>query len=321
MIVAAGGTVVQAPAVDLDMAAEFLEARFGDAASDVETVAQGEWSRAFAFRHRGADRIIRFATVVEDFQRDRAAARFASPHLPIPAVLEIGEANDCFYAISVRGFGEFLEALDADAFARAVPSVLRMLDAMRAIELDGAAGAGGWRGDGPAERASWRAYLLGVADDHPDLRTHGWRDRLATHPDDEAAFFDAFARMQPLVDACPEIHHLVHSDLLHGNVLVADDRVAAVFDWQCALVGDFLYDIAWFTFWSAWYLALAAVDFRGAVSAHYRDTGVAVTDFAERLRCYEIHIGLSTMSYQAFTGGWTHLSWIAQRTLDLATAS
>ena len=42
MIVAAGGTVVQAPAIDLDMATEFLATRFGAKASDVEPVAQGD---------------------------------------------------------------------------------------------------------------------------------------------------------------------------------------------------------------------------------------------------------------------------------------
>ncbi len=139
-----------------------------------------------------------------------------------------------------------------------------MLDALRAVELDASAGAGAWRGDGPAERASWRAHLLAVADDHPDDRTHGWRERLATRIDDEAAFVDAFARMEPLVDVCPEVRHLIHSDLLHGNVLVADDRVAAVFDWQCALAGDFLYDVAWLTFWTRG-PSLAALDLRDAV--------------------------------------------------------
>ena len=321
MILAAGGTVVQAPAIDLDMATDFLATRFGAKASDVEPVAQGDWSRAFAFRSAGADRIVRFASVVDDFQRDRAAARYASPDLPIPAVLEIGEAFDGYYAISVRGFGEFLEDLDADAFARAVPAVLRMLDALRAVELDAYAGAGAWHGDGPAERASWRAHLLGVADDHPDSRTHGWRERLATRADDEAAFVDAFARMEPLVDACPELRHLIHSDLLHGNVLVADDRVAAVFDWQCALAGDFLYDVAWLTFWSAWFPSLAALDLRDAVMAHHHDIGLAVPDFDARLRCYEIHTGLATMSYQAFISDWTDLSWTAQRTLELAATA
>jgi hypothetical protein len=53
MIVAAGGTVVQAPAIDLDMATEFLATRFGDKASDVETVAQGEVARIRVPQRRG----------------------------------------------------------------------------------------------------------------------------------------------------------------------------------------------------------------------------------------------------------------------------
>ena len=312
---------MHAPEIDLDMAAAFLATRFGDKATAVSRVPQGEWSRAYAFRKGGADRIIRFATVVEEFQKDRAAARFSSPDLPVPAVLEIGEANDCYYAISVRGFGEFLEELDAASLRRALQSVLNMLDALREVPLESSAGAGSWRGDAVAERSSWRAYLLGVATDHPDGRTHGWRSRLAMQPGAEVAFNDAFRHLESLVDACPEIRHVIHSDLLHGNVLVADDRVAAVFDWQCALYGDFLYDVAWFTFWSAWYPALAAVDFRGAVLDHDRDIGLEVPDFDARVRCYEIHIGLGTMTYQAFISDWTNLAWTARRTLELASAS
>jgi hygromycin-B 4-O-kinase len=313
--------MLQAPEVDLEMAAAFLATRFGDKASDVSRLPQGEWSRAYAFRKGGADRIIRFATVVEEFQKDRAAARFASPDLPIPAVLEIGEAFDGYYAISVRGFGEFLEELDEVALPRALPSVLRMLDAMREIPLESSAGAGSWRRDDVAERSSWRAHLIGVATDHPDRRTYGWRDRLTTQPDAEAAFDDAFGRFESLVAACPEIRHVIHSDLLHGNVLVADDRVAAVFDWQCALYGDFLYDVAWFTFWSAWYPALAAVDFRGEVLRHYDDIGLDVPDFDERVRCYELHIGLASMTYNAFVGDWANLEWTARRVLEIAATS
>jgi hygromycin-B 4-O-kinase len=312
---------VPAPEIDLDMAAAFLATRFGDKAGDVTVVPQGEWSRADAFRKDGADRIIRFGSRVEEFQKDRVAARFASPDLPIPAVLEIGEANDGYYAISVRGFGEFLEDLDEPTLRRALPSVLRMLDAMRAVPLASTVGAGSWHGDGLADRATWRAFLLGAATDHPDRRTHGWRARLGTRPAAEATFTEAFELLESLVDACPEIRHVIHSDLLHGNVLVADNRIAAVFDWQCALYGDFLYDVAWFTFWSAWYPALAAVDFRGEVLRHYREIGLDVPELAERVQCYEIHIGLDSMAYSAFVGDWTHLDWTARRTLEVSATA
>ena len=51
--------------------------------------------------------------------------------------------------------------------------------------------------------------------------------------------------------------HLIHSDLLNYNVLVADGRISAVIDWGCAMYGDFLYDLAWFEFWAPWYAGLA----------------------------------------------------------------
>ena len=44
---------------------------------------------------------------------------------------------------------------------------------------------------------------------------------------------------------------MVHGDLLNRNVLVAPDgsRLTAVFDSGCSTYGDFLYEVAWFTFW------------------------------------------------------------------------
>ena len=42
-------------------------------------------------------------------------------------------------------------------------------------------------------------------------------------------------------------------------------RLTAVFDWGCYALGDFLYEVAWFTFWAPWHAGLAAIDFRSAV--------------------------------------------------------
>ena len=74
----------------------------------------------------------------------------------------------------------------------------------------------------------------------------------------ERVFDAGYARLLGLVDARPEARHLVHSDLLNFNVLAEDDRVSAVFDWGAALYGDFLWDVAWLTFWQPWYVNWAA---------------------------------------------------------------
>ena len=80
--------------------------------------------------------------------------------------------------------------------------------------------------------------------------------------------------------------------------------------------GDFLYEAAWFTFWAPWHPGLAAIDFRTVIRGHYRATGVEVPRFGERLRCYELHIGLTHLAYCAFAGReWEDDLWaVARRT-------
>lgn len=47
-------------------------------------------------------------------EADRAALAFASPDLPVPEVVEVGEAFDGAYAVSVRCYGINLEDVGPD---------------------------------------------------------------------------------------------------------------------------------------------------------------------------------------------------------------
>ena len=110
----------------------------------------------------------------------------------------------------------------------------------------------------------------------------------------------------------------MHSDLLNYNVLVADGRVTAVLDWGSSLYGDFLFDLAWLTFWQPWYPAWRGIDFRRAARRHHAEIGLRVTDFEARMRCCELCIGLDGMAYQAFRSRWADLEATARRTLAVA---
>lgn len=122
--------------------------------------------------------------------------------------------------------------------------------------------------------------------------------------------------MKELVEACPDDRHLVHADLLHGNVLVRAGRIDSVFDWGCSLYGDHLYDLAGLDFWSAWYPDLAAVDIRTAAVDHFESIGLDVTDLEARLLACEIHIGLGGLAYSAFIDH-DSLAWIDDRLAQL----
>jgi hygromycin-B 4-O-kinase len=305
--------------VDVVRAEAFLASRFGGDSSDVAPLGMGVWSKAFAFRRMGRDYVIRFGAHLEDFAKDRLAARYAGPSLPIPRVVELGEAFGGYYAISERVFGGYIDDVDGAQMRALLPSLFAALDSARLADLSGTTGYGGWSADGTAPYPSWRATLLDVANDRPTDRIHGWRERLAASPVGVGSFEEAYGHLLALASRIPEERHLIHSDLLHYNVLVEAERVTGVLDWGCAMYGDFLYDLAWLCFWQPWYPAWQRIDFRAEARRHYASIGLDVPHFEERLRCCQIHIGLAGQAYQAYAGDWTDLQATAQHTLDVAT--
>lgn len=305
-------------AVDAVRVTAFVRERYGPGAGNVQAFDQGEWSKAFAFEQDGHARVIRFSALDEDFAKDRFAGRWRSAALPVPRVLETGAAFDGYYAVSERHAGGFIDDLDEAGMRALLPSLFAALEAMCAADLCGTTGFGIWGADGHAPHLSWQDFLLDVHSDCSHNRIRGWRAALEQSEVGAAPFDEAYRRLQELVSLCPEDRHLIHSDLLHFNVLVADHRITGVLDWGCGLYGDFLYDVAWFTFWAPWFPAWDGIDFRAEAARHFAARGVSVPNFAERLRACEIHIGLGGQAYQAYKGFWSDLEATAARTLKLA---
>jgi hygromycin-B 4-O-kinase len=308
-------------ALDAEQVATFLAERLGSPIQHVERIERGEWSRAFFFSHGGREYVVRFGAHLEDFAKDRLAAGFRSPRLPVPAVLEIGEAFGGYFAISERLFGVYIDDVGEAQMRALLPSFFAMLDAMRTVDLRPTHGYGAWGADGQAPFTSGQAALLDVGQDRPTDRIAGWRARLAASPTGAAPFDEAYQQLETLAAYVPAERHLIHSDLLHYNVLVSDDRITGVFDWGCGLYGDFLYDLAWFCFWAPWFPAWDAIDFRREALRHYAATGLEVPRFEERLRACQLHIGLAGQQYQAYKSYWSDLEATAKRTLDVARAS
>ena len=172
--------------VDIQQAQAFLDSHLGVGVSEIVQVGEGAWSRCFGFAYGDQNLVIRFGKYVSDFQKDRLAYKYATPDLPIPEVLEIGQAMDGYYAISRRVYGVPLESVSAEQWLALVPAVVAMLEAMRTADLSGTDGFGGWGEDGNAGHSRWSSRLLSVGDDTPDQRGHGWRQRLAESPQGEA---------------------------------------------------------------------------------------------------------------------------------------
>ncbi len=309
--------MVVTDAVTVDAAATFLRDHFDGHVDGVEPVGEGAWSRAFGFRQRGREYVIRFGGYPEDFAKDRRATRFASKRLPVPEIVEIGEALGQHYAISTMARGEYLEELDAAAWQTVLPAVVAALDALRDADVADTQGYGGWDGsDGNATRESWPEFLLAVAEDPVGRRGEGWPDRLSTmSPAADRLFTRGLAELAATVADVDR--HLVHGDLINRNVLVAGDRITAVLDWGCGLYGDHLYDGAWLDFWAPWHPGLGSVGIADRMAEHHAAIALDVPGREDRWRACLIHVGLAHLAYNAATGNRTALAETADRLTEV----
>ena len=290
----------------------------------IERIAHGEWSKAFSFSSGAGDRmgyVVRFSALEEDFQKDQIAARFfGERRLPIPKLVDFGEAFDGYYTVSERATGEYLDSLDTRDMHSVLPSLLEAIDAMREADISATTGFGVWDATGHARAASWREALLLVGEDRRGARLDGWRDALARSPTGLAPFAVGLERLRQLLHALPDVgRHLIHADLLNYNVLVQGAHISAVLDWGSAMYGDWVFDIAWFAFWQPWYPDWTGIDFEAEARRHFQDIGLGVPAFSERMRCCELVIGLGNQTYCAFRGEerWPQLAEVAERTLAL----
>ncbi len=289
------------PGLDAHCAGAVLH-HLGYDADDVAELGEGTWSRCFAFSDGDRDLVVRIGSTTEDFERDRHAATFRSPALPIPALLDLGWHDDVAFAVSERVRGTPIEHLGADGWRAVLPAVLDVVDAIAAVPRPADGGYGPWNTAGHGTVPSWRAWLLGAADDDREPRLRGWRSRLADHPEVARALDAGLVRLTALAEAGEGRRHVVHGDLINGNVRATDGRITGVLDWGCAVDGDPALSVAELELWAPWHPGLATVDVRSAARRHLEATGGDTTDFDARVDAGAIYLAVAGLSFGVATG-------------------
>lgn len=300
-------------------ARDFLAGRYG-AIGELQPLAGGFWSSAYSFSYAGRPLVVRFGPNREWYEADRAAMAFDSPDLPVPEVLEVGDALGGAYAISALHRGVNLEDVRPDQSDATGPMLASLLGALYKVPKSPDLPVV-WHSPSPRSELTWRDWLCERLMDDPQQEVHGWRAALGAQSALDRIFRACGSRVHELLDACPERRDLVHGDLLHANVLVTGDagRPTAVFSWKCSARGDFLYDTAWCTFCSIWYPGIAAVDLWGLIHREppIRDAGDALVDASLRHHCYELNIGLGSLAWNAWVGDAQALQLVATHLAEL----
>jgi aminoglycoside phosphotransferase (APT) family kinase protein len=298
----------------------FLSTRHTELVTDLERLGGGFWSSAWGYRVGDEELVVRIGPDAAWYEADRRAMAFAGPDLPVPEVREIGALPDGrAYAISVRHHGVFLEDTSPEHSSALGSTLAGLVLALRAVPTDPEIPVL-WHQDDAAP-TTWREFLLSGFVDDPSTAAHGWSATLAATPRLAALSKKVVEATHDLLEAIPERRDLVHGDLLHGNVLVSPDArtVDAVFSWKCSVRGDFLFDVAWCTFWAPWHPGIAAADPipRVLSAPSFRADPSSLDDASARHHCYELQIGFTHLGWNIWTDNQVDLLKTADRLSEI----
>lgn len=270
---------------------------------------EGLASQAFAFTQAGQQRVLRVNRRLEGFQKDAfVSQRLTGPDLPVPEVLAVGQIDAVHaYCLSRLAAGVRLTDLMPSQVDRLVEQLLTLLITVANTDLAGTTGYGWFDSAGQGPYRRWADFLRGLR----DPSRYDWAALVDKLP--LAAIEPLLAQIEWLAPACPEIRHLIHGDLGGYNILTDGEQITALIDWDRAMYGDPLYDVAGLLFWEEQGLMPLLTRLREEVNT--RPGG------RERIRCYQLRQGLQEIYEVAAGLNPMDVDWLLARCQTLAASS
>jgi hygromycin-B 4-O-kinase len=276
----------------------FVADLLGEAPTSIERLVEGLESQVFRFEVGEGAFVVRINPSLRGFQKDLWAASTLTGRVPVPQVMSLGKlADGDAYCVSEWAPGVTLEDLpvaEAEDLVEEVAGVWRLI---AETDVSSIHGVGDFDPDGHAPARSWREVLVETLElARRELR--GATDVI-----------DAYER---LIDRCPEERALIHGDFGSNNVLADGGRITAVLDWDQAMVGDPLYDVANVYFWATY---LRCMDVQ---ASHFERTLSSEPGYPERISCYALRIGLEETRESLRDGDRAMAEWALARSRELA---
>lgn len=304
------------PVLSEEQVVALLQEHFASSIEKLAVITSGQIAQTYSFTVEGQEYIIRFNrdNMGANFPKEAfIAARVVSPRIPIPRIVHVGRFQELHYSITAKVPGHPLDQLPPAEYARIGPEVIRTLDAIHHVDVSNwPPGYGVFDNNGVGLSTSWKDYLLAVGEEEEDWNFYGKWHALFDNTFLERDVFDSiYAQMAHLLDSCSEARYLVHGGYGFSNVIAHEGKITGVLDWLDAKYGDFVYDIAWLSFWSP------EVNFGERFRQYYHKQGISVPAYNERLRCYQCYIGMDALRFFAKSNQPDAYQWARKRIFDL----
>ena len=291
---------------------QFLTEKYGSE-PQWAPIAEGMESRVLTFIWGDQQYILRVNPNQSGFQKDRwCFQQFHSEELPIPEILEIGSFSSHYaYCLSRRLPGITLEDSAIPTLQQLTPYVSQVWKVIHQSLLPSSEGFGPFNECGHATFSSWQSFLQSTIRG----KDQQWDHLFASNLLDATTLQPVMQSYLRLTGHCPEERKLVHGDFGSNNVLTDGKKITGVLDWDCALYGDPLFDVAGSFFWSP------CLDCMRIQSKFFQQTLRNEVNFAVRQQCYQLRCGLEEIHENALAGNQKLLNWLLNRTMQIHQAT
>lgn len=216
----------------------------------VKQLTEGHTSQVFLFKTSRHDAlVVRIRENKKDFDADNYAFQNFAKILPIPEVFEIGALNDsAFYAITPFVEGSTLNILPSASFEELLPKVKAVIAQTFLTDVSNTKGYGDPNFEtGNAPSSSWKDSLLNELSTLNIDRLRQSALNIGLPESSVDALVEQFTASLPYVS---EYRRLLHGDPGGDNIIVKDNSVVALLDWEQMSYGDWLRDFSRFEYWN-----------------------------------------------------------------------
>ena len=270
---------------------------------ELSDVAGGLTAQTLSFRVGTQEYILRItpASFEVSFRKEAFIfEHFASPSIPIPPIVSMGQLGDLSYTISQKMPGRGLQSFTKIEYEGLLPSLIQTLYAIHQSNVQRWHNFGWIGDDGQGMFPSWETFLIRIIEEErPDGFYGKWHSLFQTTFLERDFYEQVYRRMLDLLKFCPQDRYLVHGEYGYNNVLAVDDQVTAVLDWTDAMYGDFVYDIAAMDFWLP-----ETFDLPRLIYQYDTSQGMAIPHYQERIACYKCYGGLDALRFFAKTNNY-----------------
>ncbi|GAA4906200.1 hygromycin-B 4-O-kinase [Stackebrandtia albiflava] len=273
------------PRLDRHTVQAALEDRYGPVT--LTPMVEGEESQAFSFDHHDTPHVVRVNPRARGFHKDAWAARHLGHRIPVPAVDHIAAVGEHHMCVSLRLPGHTVkDVTDPTTLAAVTPRATEALHHVNAVDMSHFDGYGDFDPlTGETSHRHWRDVVTGHA---PDLTPHEGHLDVALARRHHTELHD-------LATGLPTHRRLIHGDYGADNLLIHHGHVSGVIDWEAAMIGDPLYDLANLRFWAPFLPCMKA-------QADHMEAHLTEPDAVHRIRCYLLAVGLRATGYYAAAG-------------------